>query len=93
MIEKKDVHIIDLNSCFKQLVHFLELYAENLEDLLIGELHPFGDNCAIREDTAYHISISPCSLASNYHVLEEKPWRCRCQHARCLSDRIIVDPE
>ena len=68
LVEKKDVHVMDLNTFYAQLIHYLEDAVRNIDNFVLGELRPFGEIFPIKEDAAYHALIEPSDYDANCKV-------------------------
>ncbi|KAK3096973.1 hypothetical protein FSP39_005288 [Pinctada imbricata] len=53
LIEKKNIHIFDMNDCYLKLTTFLEDAANNVDNFMSGNLLPFGDDTNIKRDKIY----------------------------------------
>ena len=53
LIERKDIHIMDMNQYYLQLTNFLADAANNIDDFMTGKLLPFGQDSYIKEDKIY----------------------------------------
>lgn len=59
LIEKKDIHIMDMNKFYLQLTTFLNDASNNLDDFMSGNILPFGVDTYVKRDNVYQKLITP----------------------------------
>ena len=53
MIERKDVHILDMNTRYAQLVEFSRNYNDHFAEFMPGAHLPFGEDAHVKRDCIY----------------------------------------
>lgn len=48
LIERKDIHIMDMNKHYLELTTFLNDASQDLDDFMFGRMLPFGENTYIK---------------------------------------------
>ncbi|XP_033731138.1 uncharacterized protein LOC117320739 [Pecten maximus] len=59
LIEKKEIHIMDMNRHYLQLTTFLSDASNNLDDFMCGQILPFGEDTYVKRDKLYEKLITP----------------------------------
>lgn len=58
LIERKDLHIMDMNNFYLQLTNYLKDAVNNIDDFIAGRLLPFGDDTYLKQDKIFESLVT-----------------------------------
>lgn len=58
LIERKDLHIMDMNNFYLQLTNYLKDSVNNIDDFMAGRLLPFGGDTYLKQDKIFESLVT-----------------------------------